>query len=221
MRGWSWAPARTCFVKKLLGTTGVANRRPFHLSLISKFCQLFQTNSTLFFSFWRSYVMICDHVALSLMNEIGRFSKILTCSRVCDQGTKTDLNSEITVFAICRRIRKYEPPHGQPCPASRRSQSSADVNQTTSKGDAGFPQESSSIPGNGPGPWAVMVNAESGCSVNACPWHSGFPSPPRFLVQCLFIQASRRDETFDPLCRTGREGRDFPKRSVLAALFCH
>jgi len=92
-----------------------------------------------------------------------------------------------------------------------------DITQTTCEGDAGSPRRAAASLG------MVLVReqlTQSGCSVSACPWHSGFASPLRFLVQCLFIQASRRDEACDPLCRTWREGRDFPKRSVLAALFC-
>ena len=166
MPGWSWPGAQTRFVKKLLDVTGVANRCPFHPSLISRFISsssdkysfVSYFKPTVFF--WRSYIMICGHFILSLMDEIDWFPKTLTHIKICNWGTKTNItinSPEIQKLSSLSSVGGY---------GSRNHTMASLVPPATAhrphghhpnnlRGRCRLPQEGSSIPGNGPGPWAV------------------------------------------------------------------
>lgn len=94
----------------------------------------------------------------------------------------------------------YEPRPGQPGPVSQHLQSFTGMREAGSWGGHGSP--GAAFQGRIP-VCELQWLTQRGCGVTGCPWHSGCASPRRFLVQCLFIQASHRDGTFDPLCGSG------------------
>lgn len=201
----AWAGSETGFVKKCRGVAWQVDVPRFGLSLSAKYSLVRHFNNKLFFSFWRWYIIIYGHVILSLINEMGQFSKMQTFIKICYQGTKSDPTARspqgqqspsLLSVGGCGSLNHVMASLALPATTCRASQ----VSVRQAAGGAGAPQEGHSR--MDPAAWAAMVNAEGLC-LRACPWHGGRVSPPRFLVQCLFVQASHRDETFDPLWGSG------------------
>lgn len=130
--------------------------------------------------------------------------------------SKQPSRSEITVFVICRRIWRYEPRHGQPGPVSQHLQSFVASNRQL----RGCRLPRSGIPRKDPSLWAVMVNAE-GLRRLRLPLARRLRFPTTIPCAMPVCSGFMQGWNIWPIVRERAEGRNFPKHSVLAALFCH
>lgn len=222
---WVKPSCQTRFVKKCQGVAGVAGRCPQAWVVFEWqvwFGQTLQSNNKFFFSSWRCYIMIYGHIILSLSNEMGPLSKIWTCIKICQQGTKTDHTANS--------------PRGQKLPSllsvggyggMNHVMASLALSASTCRASwhqsnrqlRGHRLPRSGIPRKDPSLWAVMVNAE-GLQRLRLPLARWLRFPTAIPCAMPVCSGFMQGWNIWPIVWERAEGRNFPKRSVLAALFC-